>query len=162
MTRYLSTVAAILLWLTASAPAQTPSPEAMSAARNLVTTMKLSDQYRALLPAIVLGLRPVVAQDRPEIERDYDSMMPVMVQLYTPFHNEMLEDAAALYANTFSVEELKQIDSFYRLPVGQKLLEKSKALAQQTAQIGQDISQKATEELRRRLTEALRQKGHNL
>lgn len=162
MSRYLSTVAGILLCLTVSVPAQTPSPEAMSAARNLVTTMKLPDQYRALLPAIVLRLRPIVAQERPEIERDYDSMAAAIADAYTPFYNEMLEDAATVYASNFSVEELNQMDSFYRLPVGQKLLEKSQALAQQTTQIGEDVSRKAADELRRRLTEALRQKGHKL
>jgi len=162
MSRYLSMIGGILFCLTVSTAAQTPSPDAMSAARGLVTTMKLSDQYRALLPAIVLGLRPIVAQDRPEIERDYDSMVAAIVDAYAPFYNEMLEGAAAVYASNFTAEELRQMDSFYRLPVGQKLLEKSSALAQQTSQIGQEVSRKATDELRRRLTDALRQRGHKL
>ena len=41
----------------------------------------------------------------------------------------------------------------------QKLIEKWPAIAQQTAQIGEDVSRKAAEELRLRLTDALRQKG---
>ena len=45
---------------------------------------------------------------------------------------------------------------------GQKLIEKWPAITQQTAQIGQDVSRKAAEELRLRLTDALRQKGHKL
>ncbi|MFB9268550.1 DUF2059 domain-containing protein [Bradyrhizobium erythrophlei] len=162
MSRYLSMIGGILVCLTVTTAAQTPSPEAVSAARGLVTTMKLSDQYRALLPAIVLGLRPIVAQDRPEIERDYDAMSAVIADVYVPFYNEMLEGAATVYASNFTAEELRQMDSFYRLPVGQKLLERSSALAQQTNQIGQDVSRKATDELRRRLTEALRQRGHKL
>ena len=162
MSRYLSMIGGILFCLTVSTAAQTPSPDAMSAARDLVTTMKLSDQYRALLPAIVLSLRPIVAQDRPEIERDYDAMTAAIVDAYAPFYNEMLEGAAAVYASNFTAEELHQMDSFYRLPVGQKLLEKSSALAQQTSQIGQEVSRKATDELRRRLTDALRQRGHKL
>ncbi len=162
MSRYLSVIGCIFLCLIVSAPAQTPSPEAMNAARGLVATMKLSNQYRALLPAIVLGLRPIVAQDRPEIERDYDAMTAVIVDAYAPFENEMLEAAAAVYASHFTVEELRQLDSFYRQPVGQKLLEKSPTLALQTSQIGQDIGRRASDDLRRRLTEALRQKGHKL
>jgi hypothetical protein len=50
----------------------------------------------------------------------------------------------------------------YRQPVGQKLLAMSRGLRQQTEQIGQDISRKASDELRQRLTDALRQKGHKL
>ncbi len=144
------------------AAAQTPSPEAMAAARDLVTTMKLADQYRALLPTILLNLKPSLVQDRPEIERDYDAMTSMIVDAYTPFYNAMLDSAAAIYAGNFSVDELHQIEAFYRLPVGQKLLEKSRAITQQCADAAQDISRKAAEELRLRLTEALRRKGHKL
>jgi hypothetical protein len=144
------------------ASAQAPAPEAMRAARSLVGTMKLADQYRALLPAILLRLKPVVTQERPEIERDYDAMAAMIGDTYTPFYNEMVEDAATLYASNFTIDEIHQIDAFYRLPVGQKLLERSQGLAQQATQIGQDVGQKAAEALRLRLTEALRQKGHKL
>jgi hypothetical protein len=132
----------------------------MTAARNLVTTMKLSDQYKALLPAILFGLRPALTQDRPEIERDYDATIPTIVEAFAPYYTAMVNDIATVYANNFTVGELRDIETFYRQPVGQKLLEKAQALAQQSNQVGQDVSRKATEDLRARLTEALRQKGH--
>ncbi len=162
MSRYLSLIASLLVCLALPASAETPSAEAMTAARSLVTTMGIADQYRALLPVILLGLKPVVTQDRPEIERDYDAMSAMIAEAYTPFYNQMLEQAATVYADNFTADELRQMDSFYHLPVGQKLLGKSQALSQQTAQIGRDISRKATDELRARLTDALRQKGHKL
>ena len=164
MLRRLCVMAGLLLALTADASAQapTPTPEVMKAARNLVSTMKLADQYRALLPSILLRLKPVVTQERPEIERDYDAMTTMVADTYTPFYNEMLENAASIYASSFTIDEIRQIDAFYRLPVGQKLLEKSPAIAQQAAQVGQDVGQKAAEALRLRLTDALRQKGHKL
>jgi len=162
MSRYLSLISSLLLCLTLQASAEAPTPEAMTAARSLMTTMGIADQYRALLPVILLGLKPVVTQDRPEIERDYDAMAAMIAQAYTPFYNQMIDQAASLYATNFTLDELRQLDSFYHLPVGQKLLGKSQGLAQQTAQIGQDISRKATDELRARLTDALRQKGHKL
>jgi uncharacterized protein len=162
MSRYLSLIAGLFLCLISPAPAETPSPEAMTAAKNLVTTMGVADQYRALLPLILLGLKPVVTQDRPEIEQDYDSMAATIANAYTPFYDQMIDQAATLYATNFTVDELRQLESFYHLPVGQKLLGKSQALLQQTTQIGQDISRKAADELRARLTDELRQKGHKL
>lgn len=162
MPRLLLVIAGLCVCLMSGASAQAPAPEAMKAARSLVGTMKLADQYRALLPAILLRLKPVVTQERPEIERDYDAMAAMIGDTYTPFYNEMLEDAATLYASNFTIDEIHQIDAFYRLPVGQKLLGRSQGLAQQATQIGQDVSQKAAEALRLRLTEALRQKGHKL
>jgi len=155
-------IASMFLFSVSASLAQTPSPDAMTAARSLVTTMKLSDQYKALLPGVLLGLRPALTQDRPEIERDYDAMMPMMVEAFTPYYSAMVDGAATIYANNFTVAELRELEAFYRQPVGQKLLAKMPAIAQQSAQVGQDASRKAAEELRARLTEALRQKGHKL
>jgi hypothetical protein len=134
----------------------------MATARKLVVTLKIADQYRALLPQLLLKLRPVVAQDRPEIERDYDALTAPGSDIYTPFLASMIDQIAALYAASFSVDELRQIEAFYSQPAGQKFLQKSDALAQAAAQISQDVSQKAADELKQRLTEALRQKGHKL
>jgi hypothetical protein len=155
-------IASMLVFSICAAPAQTPSPDAMTAARSLVTTMKLSDQYRALLPGILLGLRPALTQDRPEIERDFDAMLPTIVEAFAPYYNAMVDNIATVYANNFTAGELREIEAFYRQPVGQKLLQKSAALAQQSNQVGQESSRKAADELRARLTEALRQKGHKL
>jgi len=154
--------AGVVLCLTFGASAQTPSPDTMSAARSLVTTMKLADQYKALLPVILLKLKPTVVQDRPEIERDYDAMTATIADSYTPFYKEMLEAAAAAYAASFTTDEMRQMEAFYRLPVGQKLLERSQGIVQQTTQIGQDVGRKAADAIKLRLTDALRQKGHKL
>jgi hypothetical protein len=162
MSRYLLIIASLLLCSTCASPAQTPSPDAMTAARSLVTTLKLSDQYKAILPAILLTLKPALVQDRPEIERDYDAMMPMIVEAFTPYYTTILNEVAAVYANNFTISELHEIEAFYRQPVGQKFLGKSQAITQQTLQVSQDASRKAAEDLRTRLTEALRQKGHKL
>ncbi len=161
MARRLLVIACLLLLSPTLASAQN-SPEAITAARSLVTTMKLADQYKAMLPAILLGLKPVVTQDRPEIERDYNAMMPMIAEAFTPYYTAMIDGAARIYASNFTVDELRQIEAFYRQPVGQKLLEKTPALTQQAQAVGQEVGRKASEDLRQRLTEALRQKGHKL
>jgi hypothetical protein len=155
-------VASLLVFSICAAPAQTPSPDAMTTARSLVTTMKLTEQYKALLPAILMTLKPALVQDRPEIERDYDAMMPMIEDAFTPYYQAMVDDVAAIYANNFTLGELREMEAFYRQPVGQKLLEKTPAIAQQSNQVGEDASRKAADDLRARLTEALRQKGHKL
>ncbi|MCK1395368.1 DUF2059 domain-containing protein [Bradyrhizobium sp. 1] len=158
MSRLLLTIACALLLFVYDASAQAPSPEAMDAARKLVATLKIADQYRAALPQLMLKLRPVVAQDRPEIEHDYDAMTAPGSDIYAPYLASMTEQIAALYAQSFTVDELRQIQAFYAGPAGKKYQEKSDTLAQASAQIGQDVSQKAADELKQRLTEALRQK----
>jgi uncharacterized protein len=162
MRRRLLIIAGSFLCFTSAASAQTPSPEAMMAARSLVATMKLGEQYKMLLPAILLRIKPVVTQERAELESDYDLIATKVNvgDLYAPYYNEMLEQAATVYAGNFTTDEMREMSAFFRQPAGQKLIEKWPAITQQTAQIGQDVSRKAAEELRLRLTDALRQKSN--
>jgi uncharacterized protein len=162
MVRRLLIVACLLLLAAPATLAQTPTPDAMAAARSLVNTMKLADQYKALLPAILLSLRPALTQDRPEIEQDYDAMMPMIADAFTPYYTSMVDGVAAVYAGNFTAAELRDIEAFYRQPTGQKMLEKMPVVGQQALAVGQQIGRKAAEDLRQRLTEALRQKGHKL
>jgi hypothetical protein len=162
MSKRATIIGVLLLFSISVALAQTPSPDAMSAARKLVETLKLSDKFRAQLPVILLNIKPVVVQGRPEIERDYDTMTPTVADAYTPHFNAMVDAAATVYANNFTVDELREIEAFYRRPAGQKLLQMSQALTQQSEQIGQDGARKAGDDLRTRLTDLLRQKGHKM
>jgi uncharacterized protein len=162
MARRLLVAACLLLLSVPGARAETPTPDAVAAARSLVATMKLADQYKALLPAILLSLKPALTQDRPEIEQDYDAMMPMIADAFTPYYASMVDGIAAIYAANFTAAELRDIETFYRQPAGQKLLEKMPAISQQALAVGQEVGRKASEDLRQRLTEALRQKGHKL
>jgi len=162
MSSRLLITASMLLFSVCAASAQAPSPEALTAAKSLVTTMKLPDQYKPLLPGILLGLRRELTQDRPEIERDYDSMKPTIEAAFTPYYAAMLDGVAAVYASNFSVAEMKDMELFFKQPAGQKYLQKASAVTQQTNQVTQDASRKAAEDLRARLTQALREKGHKL
>ena len=162
MSRRLFVIASVLVFSISAASAQAPSPDAMTAARSLVTTMKLPEQYKALLPGIMLGLRRELTQDRPEIERDYDSMKPMVEAAFAPYYTAMLNDVAAVYASNFTVAEMRDMETFFQRPAGQKYLEKAPAVTQQTSRVTQDASRKAADDLRARLTQALREKGHKL
>src|SRR6202042_114412 len=143
MVRRLLIVACLLLLSAPATRAQAPTPDAMAAARSLVNTMKLADQYKALLPAILLSLKPALTQDRPEIEQDYDAMLPMIADAFTPYYTSMIDGIATVYANNFTAAELRDIEAFYRQPVGQKLLEKIPAIGQQAPPVGQETRRKA-------------------
>ena len=159
MFRRLLFCASIFLLSMGAVRAQGPSAESMTAARSLVATMQLAEPYKGLLPGIVLGLKPALVQDRPEIERDFEAIMPEIRGSFDPYHTAITDALATVYASNFTVRELRDIEAFYRQPVGQKLVEKSRVLAQLSSQAGEEAVRKATDDLRKRLTEALRRKG---
>src|SRR5436190_17636526 len=98
MFRRLLIGASIFLLSVSAARAQGPSAESMTAARSVVATMQLAEPYKGLLPGIVLGLRPSLVQDRPEIERDFDAMMPEIRDSFAPYHSAITDAVATVYA----------------------------------------------------------------
>jgi uncharacterized protein len=144
------------------AQAQTPTAEATAAARSLVETMKMTDQFKAMLPTILQALKPAIVQDRPEVAGDYDAAMPRMLEAFAPYYQAMVDGIVDVYANNFTAEELLAIEEFYRQPVGKKMLDKTPTILQQSMQVGQTIGRKAAEDLRNRMADELRAKGHKM
>ena len=61
------------------------------------------------------------------------------------YRQAMLDDFAALYAEKFTLEELRQVTDFYRSPAGAKFVQAVPELIQAGAQIGIKYSRKAME-----------------
>ena len=144
------------------APAQSPAPDAMDAARELVTTMQTADQFKALLPIIMKNLKPAIVQNRPDVDRDYDAIMPLLVASMSARVNEIVEEITALYARTFTADELRAVTAFYHGAVGQKFLQKQPVIMQESMAIGQKFGQSVAGELQNRMVEELRKRGHNI
>jgi hypothetical protein len=60
----------ICLLAAGPAGAQSPSPDTLAAARELIVTMRAADYFQTILPAIVQQLKPAIVQNRPQVERD--------------------------------------------------------------------------------------------
>ena len=142
--------------------APTPSPEALAAARELVSTMNLTEQFKVLMPAIMKGLKPAIVQNRSNVERDYDAMTPVLLDGFQARLGELSEAVAIIYAGNFSPDDLHALTAFYQSPTGRKLLQKTPEVATQTMAAGQKFGQSVAADMRQRMIEELRKKGHDL
>src|SRR6478752_2904890 len=102
----------VTICLLAAGP-QSPSPDTLAAARELIVTMRAADYFKTILPAIVQQLKPAIVQNRPQVERDYDAIMPLMLESMNARVNEIIDQVAALYARNFTVAELNEVVAFY-------------------------------------------------
>ena len=146
----------------APASSQSPSPEATAAARELLTTMRMGDQLKAIVPLLMKQLAPAIVQGRPEVERELNALMPIMLELVDKRSADLIEATATVYVRHFTVEEMRQLTAFYRQPVGQKLLEKLPAITQEALIVGQKFGQAVAVELQGRIVEELRKRGHKI
>jgi hypothetical protein len=164
MTSLIRIAATAIAILAAAGPAgaQSPSPEAMAAARDLIAVSRAADQFKTILPLIAQQLKPAIVQGRPEVERDYDKIMPVMTDLALKHIDSVIDDMAGIYASNFSAEEMRQVTAFYRTPVGQTFLNKVPVILEQSMALGQKFAQTLLQEFQKAVTDELRNRGHKL
>jgi hypothetical protein len=159
---WMLTVCLIVCLFAGPARAQTPSPDAMAAAHELIVTMRAVDLFKTIMPAMMQSLKPAIVQNRPQVERDYDAIVPLMLESMNARLNEVIEQIAAVYARNFTPDELREAVAFYRGPTGQKIVQKLPVITQESMAIGQRFGQSIASELRGRMIDELRKRGHNI
>jgi uncharacterized protein len=152
----------VMLLFIAPVGAQSPNSDATAAARELIDTMKLADQFKAVLPTIIQHLKPAIVQNRADVERDFDAILPIVLDKMTAHLGELTNEMASVYANNFTAAELHDLTAFYKSPTGQKLLRMMPAVTSQTMAAGQKFGQTAAADARKQVIEELRNKGHSL
>jgi len=163
MPRILFVLAAVaLLAFGRPAATQTAAPDATAAAKELVETMRATDQLKVLMPMLMQQLKPAITQGRPEVERDYDAMVPQMLAAADTRMGEFTGAIAVIYASHFTVDELRQLTAFYRGPVGQKFLQIMPRIMQDSMTIGQKFGESIALDTRNRMIEELRKRGHRI
>jgi len=146
----------------AQTAAPAPTPEALAVARELVTTIHLMDQFKALMPAIMKSMKPAIVQGRSDVDHDYDTLTPILLAGFQARFNELSEAVAIVYASNFTPDDLHGLIAFYKTPVGQTFLRKSPIVTQQSLLAGQKFGQSVAADMRQRIIEELRKKGHDL
>ena len=144
------------------ARAQSPSPDAIAAAQELMTAMKATDQIKAILPLVMQSLKPAIVQGRPEVERDFDDISRRLLEAFNARVNEMIVLGAAIYARNFSVDELRELTAFYRSPLGQKVQQKLPTVMQESMAMGARFGQEISREAGEQMINELRKRGHTI
>jgi hypothetical protein len=153
---------AITAFLSGPVQAQSEDADARAAARELITTMKLGEQFKAMMPMIFNAFKPAFVQNRPDVDRDFDALVPILLEKMSARVKELEDAVVVVYASNFSAAELRDLTAFYKSPTGQKLLQKTPFVTQQTMAAGQKFGQSAGAEAKKEMMEQLRNRGHTL
>jgi uncharacterized protein len=157
-----SLAACLVLTLISAVPAPAQTPDALAAAKDLMVVMHSADNFKVIMPQLMTALKPAIVQGRPEVEKDYDALVPVLLGAMTARLDEMIDKIAGIYARKFSAAELKEVANFYRGPTGQKFVQQLPGIMQESMVIGQQFGQQFAADLQKRMIEELRKKGHNI
>jgi hypothetical protein len=106
----------------AAAPLKPVSPSALQAARDLLAVKNVSQVYAGAVPNIVQRTKEQLLANNLSYQKDLNEVAVTVAQSMTGREKEIGEQMAKIYANDFTEQELKDLTTFYKSALGQKLL----------------------------------------
>jgi len=103
-------------------PLKPASPAAIAAAKEILAMKNASAIYASAVPNIVQKTKDALLQANLNYQKDLNEVAVVVAQKLAGREKEIGEGMATVYANEFSEQELKDLVTFYKSPLGQKLL----------------------------------------
>lgn len=164
MVRVLSCASAALFALTLAAMpawAEEPSASHLAAARDLVAVTGVLSPVNDLMPAFVEQIRKQTVT-RPELTKDLDDVLKALQPEMQLQRQQVTNVVARTYAKWLTEPELKEINAFFKTPVGVKYAKVQPELADDVVNDVQVWTQQASEYVMVRVRAEMAKRGHTL
>ena len=102
--------------------AKPASPAAVAAAKEILAMKNAGAMYASAVPNIVQQSKDQLIQRNLNYQKDLNELAPIVAQKLAGSEKEIGEGMAKIYAQVFTEQELKDLVTFYKTPLGQKLL----------------------------------------
>ena len=106
----------------ATTPLKPGSPAAIAAAKEILAMKNASAMYANAVPNLVEQTKNVLLQSNLNYQKDLNEVAVIVAKNLAGREKEIGEGMAQVYANEFTEQELKDLVTFYKSPLGQKLL----------------------------------------
>jgi hypothetical protein len=105
----------------AQQPAQ-PTPAAIASAKELLTLKRADAMYANAVPGMVERTKTTLLQSNLNYQKDLNEVALIVAKSLAGREKEIGDGMAKIYASHFTEQELKDLVTFYKSPLGQKLL----------------------------------------
>ena len=106
----------------AAVPLKSASPAAIAAAKEILAMKNASAMYANAVPNLVEQTKNVLMQSNLNYQKDLNEVAIIVAKNLAGREKEIGDGMAQVYANEFTEQELKDLVTFYKSPLGQKLL----------------------------------------
>jgi uncharacterized protein len=126
--RILPAAGLVLALFVGGAPAQAqqqpppPSAAAIAAAKEILQLKNAGAMYASAVPNIVQRTKDQLLQTNINYQKDLNEVAVIVAQKFAGRQAEIGEGMAKIYASAFTEQELKDLVTFYKSPLGAKLL----------------------------------------
>ena len=98
------------------------TPAAIAAAKEILAMKNANAMYASAVPNVVEQTKNALMQTNLNYQKDLNEVAVIVAKNLAGREKEIGEGMAQIYANEFTEQELKDLVTFYKSPLGQKLL----------------------------------------
>jgi hypothetical protein len=149
------------------AGAQQPSPAAIAAAKEIMAMKNASAQYALAVPSIVGRIKQEFLADADshnhlDYEQDIDEVAVIVANDFAGREQEIGDGWATVYATEFTEQELKDLVTFYKSPLGRKLLVAEPRVTMRNAAYTNEWAQAFSETARAQFRTEMHKRGKDI
>ena len=105
-----------------AAPGKPGSPAALAAAKEILTLKNAGAMFAGAVPGLVERTKTTLLQSNLNLQKDLNEVAIIVAKNLAGREKEIADGMAQIYTNEFTEQELKDLVTFYKTPLGQKLL----------------------------------------
>jgi uncharacterized protein len=142
--------------------AQEPTASAIATARELLTIKGALQVFEPAVPGVIESVKNSLLPTNLNVSRELNEVAEQLHKEYTPKRAEIITIVARAYARHFTEQEMKQMITFYKSPLGQKMLKEEPAAADESFKDAQEWANTLSETVMARFRSEMAKKGHPL
>jgi hypothetical protein len=139
-----------------------PSPAAIASARELVELKGGRAMFDPVIVSMIEQTKGALLQTNPQLAKDLNDVGTQLRNEFGPRRDELMAQAAKLYAARFSEQEIKDMVAFYKSPLGKKMIVQEPIVLDETFNFVQQWAPAVGEQVMNRFRAEMKKKGHNL
>lgn len=144
------------------ARAQEPSAGAVAMAKEIIMIKGGNVVFERIVPGVIENAKNAFIPTNPQLSKQLNEVAEILHKEFEPKRAEIVTEAARVFAQHFTEQELKDIAAFYRSPVGKKLAVEEPNSIDQSMRRAQAWADDLSEKVMTRFRAEMKKKGFDL
>jgi hypothetical protein len=145
-----------------TAPPKPATPAALAAAKEILAMKNVAAMYANAIPNIVQQAKDVLLQSNLNYQKDLNEVAVIVAKSMAGREKEIGDGMAQIYCNEFTEQELKDLVTFYKSPLGQKLLVSEPRAIQSSMAFMNQWAQRFAETVNGEIRAEMRKRGKQI
>lgn len=141
---------------------QKPSPAAIAAAKELLVLKGGDLPFSPVVFNVIDKVKNVFIPTNPNLTKELNEVAAKLRKEYEPKRAELLNDIARMYAERFSEQEIKSLITFYKSPLGRKMVTDEPQIIDQSLRYVENWGNDLSDEVLSKFRDEMKKKGHDL